>query len=242
MFAVAPYCCQETRALKELIFYVDVRAVVGQCGRVTESKKLEVIQGGENPKEKSIGGIIQRVGEYSVPLGYEIWKNGVYRIDEDPENISSEQPSLNKIPSAEKRRQLRSVTRRPLWIRALGRAIDQDETLLQLAYYEASNDRKPRFEWVSQLQISDRRQLVQLARSGAPVRTGNADRVEEYLDRAHVENGTALPKILMAKRSGAYEIEEKWGWLLGSNWIGPESIRVERDPREEPGMTKGFIV
>lgn len=242
MFANAPDCCQETRALKELIFYVDVRAVVGQCGRVTESKKLEVIQGGENPKEKSIAGIIQRVGEYSVPLGYEIWKNGVYRIDEDPENISSEQPSLNKIPSAEKRRQLRSVTRRPLWIRALGRAIDQDETLLQLAYYEASNDRTPRFEWVSQLQISDRRQLVQLARSGAPVRTGNADRVEEYLDRAHVENGTALPKILMAKRSGAYEIEDKWGWLLGSNWIGPESIRVERDPREEPGMTKGFIV
>ena len=134
------------------------------------------------------------------------------------------------------------MTRRPLWIRSLGRALDADETLLQLAYYEASNNKAPRFEWVSQLQISDRRQLVQLARSGAPVRTGNADRVEEYLDRAHVENGASLPRVLMAKRSGAYEIDDKWGWLIGSHWIGPPGIDVERDPREEPGMTKGFVV
>ena len=131
---------------------------------------------------------LQKVGEYSVPRGYEVWKNGVYRIDEIPDDAIAERPSLNKIPSAERRRGLRSVARRPLWIRSLGRALDEEETLLQLAYYEASNERAPRFEWVSQLQISDRRQLVQLARSGAPVRTGNADRVEEYLDRAHVEN------------------------------------------------------
>jgi len=209
---------------------------------VTEATSLEVISGGKDDEETKPKIATQKVGAYSVPRGYEVWKNGVYRIDEIPEDAMSERPALTKIPSAERRRGLRSVARRPLWIRSLGRAIDEDETLLQLAYYEASNDRIPRFEWVSQLQISDRRQLVQLARAGAPVRTGNADRVEEYLDRAHVENGSALPKVLMAKRSGAYEIEDKWGWLIGSRWIGPSSITVERDPRDEPGMTKGFIV
>ena len=209
---------------------------------MTEATSLEVISGGKDDEETKPKIATQKVGAYSVPRGYEVWKNGVYRIDEIPEDAMSERPALTKIPSAERRRGLRSVARRPLWIRSLGRAIDEDETLLQLAYYEASNDRIPRFEWVSQLQISDRRQLVQLARAGAPVRTGNADRVEEYLDRAHVENGSALPKVLMAKRSGAYEIEDKWGWLIGSRWIGPSSITVERDPRDEPGMTKGFIV
>jgi|TARA_X000001388_G_scaffold5635_5_gene3703 hypothetical protein len=215
---------------------------------VTDSKKLEVIDGGQHqaqtqtPEPPPTNAPAQRIGGYSVPRGYEVWQNGVYRIDEIPENAITEQPALVKLPSAERRRGLRSVTRRPLWIRSLGRALDADETLLQLAYYEASNNKAPRFEWVSQLQISDRRQLVQLARSGAPVRTGNADRVEEYLDRAHVENGASLPRVLMAKRSGAYEIDDKWGWLIGSHWIGPPGIDVERDPREEPGMTKGFVV
>ncbi len=136
---------------------------------MTDSKKLEVIDGGQHqaqtqtPEPPPTNAPAQRIGGYSVPRGYEVWQNGVYRIDEIPENAITEQPALVKIPSAERRRGLRSVTRRPLWIRSLGRALDADETLLQLAYYEASNNKAPRFEWVSQLQISDRRQLVQLA-------------------------------------------------------------------------------
>jgi len=209
---------------------------------------LEVIDGGQPPAATVTVTQIprQQIGKFRVPLGDEGWKDGVYKIDEIPEG-NTEQPSLQAKPSNVRRRGLRIVARRPLWIRALGRALDTDEGLVQLAYYEETGSGQARFEWVSQGQLAERRQLVALSNRGVPVRTGNADRVEEYLDRARYENGPHLPKTMMAARSGAYELDaghgaKQWGWLIGQRWIGPPNTAVELDPRQQVDQTRGYTV
>jgi hypothetical protein len=117
--------------------------------------------------------------------------------------------------------------------------MDTDEELVQLAYYDTFN--RPQVIWVSRAQMTERRALIELGGQGLPIRTGNAGIIEDYFDRGIHENGPTLPRVKVAARSGAYRLENGWGWLVGSRWIGPVGTSVEADPRSSETFCKGFL-
>ncbi len=214
---------------------------------VNASAPFSVIEGGAEPVPREPSGR-QTLGDFRVPYGYEIWGDGTYKIEEAPDDEEERrrEPSLSTTPTSARRRGLRIVTRRPLWIRQFGQTVDTEDELVQLAFFDAFGS-SPRLEWVTRAQMSDRRQIVALANLGLPVRTGNAQIVEEYLDKALHENAPALPRVQMGTRSGAYEVDlddglgrKGWGWLLGRSWIGPAGTGVEPDPRADGGHSKGY--
>ena len=217
--------------------------------------QLEIIQGGAhetNPEPvPQLAVSRQTIGDFIVPSGYEVWGDGTYRVEDPPEDEEEgrREPSLNATPTSRRRRGLRPVTRRPLWIRQFGHTIDTGEELIQLAFYDTFGSSVPRMEWVTRVQLADQRQLTPLSQVGLPVRAGNARAVEDYLDRALYENAQVLPRVRMGSRTGAYQLDEQdggqsgWGWLLGSAWVGPHGTCVEPDPRRAGvGDTNGYAI
>lgn len=213
--------------------------------------RLEVIEGGAKENATVSGSYRQSIGDFIVPRGFEVWGDGTYRVEElpDDEEEARQEPSLHSTPSKKRKRGLRIVARRPIWIRQFAKALDSEDELVQLAFYDAFGSPGAKFEWVTRSQISDRRQLVALAARGMPIRTGNADRVEDYIDRALHENAPTLPRVLMAARSGAYHVafeeqgpDKHWGWLIGKTWVGEPGTCIERDPRQEESATKGYVI
>ena len=189
----------------------------------------------------------QVVGDFAVPYGFELWGDGVYTTGEgaSPEPAA---PDITRSPPPKHRAWLTQVARRPIWIRSAGRVLDTEEALVELCCLGV--DGSPRAAWASRLDLADRRRLVALlAPAEFPVRAGNAAIVEEYLDRALHDSAGGLPTVLVAARSGAYEVDyvdarlsprRAIGWLVGDRWIGPaRGPTVRPDPRRTSTWIQG---
>lgn len=182
----------------------------------------------------------QVIGLFVVPFGYEVWADGVYVREQDlPDALRVETPSVMVSCRPERRQYLRIVARRPVWITQFGQSIDADEEIVQIAFIPVDGGRAE-YEWVERYTLAERRELIKLAARGIPVRTGNADRVEEYLDRALHENATNLPKIKLASRLGQHTDDLGVGWLVGQTWVGPPGSLVSLDPRRSHQILEGF--
>lgn len=227
---------------------------------MSKNPDLTVVDGGASDQtgdENSGGGdgggkrSTQFISEFQVPYGYEVWADGIYHIETTISEAGIE-PDVRSTPSKERRKCLRIVSHKPIWIRRFGRALDTEETLIELAFYDALTQ-DIQTEWVNRLQLASRQQMIKLARRGVPVHEGNVAQLGYYLDHSIHLNGPKLECVLVAARSGAYELEyidarpdgfserkQNWGWLVGNRWIGPRPTKVEADPRNMHQTALGF--
>jgi hypothetical protein len=182
----------------------------------------------------------QKIGDFVVPYGYEIWSDGLYVVTsatiEDPA-----EPSLKDAPSSVRRMNLRRICHEPIWIRRFGRVLDSDEQLLELAYKDPLTGTIIA-TWVDRLQVASKQAIVSLARNGVPVVEGNSIPLMHFLDAALHLNGGKLEVHQIVQRTGAHEIKEGTGWLIGDRWIGPLNTRVVPDPRNRADFSSGFTV
>ena len=192
----------------------------------------------------------QEIGCFRVPYGYELWGDGLFLIEDSmPKDTEPVTTSIRRPSPKARRKHLKTIARRPIWIAGQGATADTGQELIKLVFLPTDPQDGGRHEWVDRSQIAERRELTRLARVGLPVRTGNADRVEEYLDRAWHVNAGRLPRTLVAARSGAYRTggdrwpqgtPDGWGWLVGDRWIGPPGTVLEPDPRGRHPLTRGL--
>jgi hypothetical protein len=185
------------------------------------------------PSEQSSRGR-QTIGAFNVPWGYEVWADGVYRL-KDGEDLPADQqgtsPSYLVTIPTKRKKFFRRVTPRPIWIREIGRRLDDGEELIQLAWLPAHSN-TPKYEWISRFQMAEPNTLTKLSRIGAPIRRGTADAVEDFLDRGLHMNAQTITSLDLAVRCGARETAAGWGWLVGGQWVGPPGTYIARDPRD----------
>lgn len=174
--------------------------------------------------------------KFHVPFPYEVWSDGVYLADDDAS--AEEEPSLDAVPSPERRKHLKSVCDQPMFIRSIGEELrlnDKPISLYELVF-KHSDTHQLRTEWVTLNELSDRRQLIELSKRDIPVYDYKATDVQKYLTKAVRKNGPRLPRQKVAFRSGCYPIARtdggtEYGWLLGQTWIGPAGTNVTSNPR-----------
>lgn len=197
--------------------------------------------------------VTQRVGDFEVPYGYELWGDGIYHIEGDVTDPAL--PDIQSTPSGVRRQAIKNVAHEPVWIRRFGRTLDTGEQLVELTFRDAFTH-EIQTEWVNRLQLASKQMLVKLSRLGLPVNDGNVNQMLHYLDAALHTNGTRLEVVLVAARNGAYPVEfltldeetgqtEKqngYGWLVGDRWIGPLNTRVVADPRNMHTSAQGYTV
>jgi hypothetical protein len=182
----------------------------------------------------------QKIGDFTVPYGYEIWSDGLYTISTPTPDDPSE-PSLKDCPSPAQRTNLRRICHEPVWIRRFGRVLDSDEQLLELAYKDALTGEIVA-TWVDRLQIASKQAITALSRNGVPVTEGTSISLMHFLDAALHLNGGKLEIHQIVRRTGAHEIKEGIGWMIGDRWIGPINTRVVPDPRSRADFSDGFTV
>lgn len=197
--------------------------------------------------------VVQRIGEFEVPYGYEIWGDGIYYAEEASTDGGA--PNLQSTPTGARRAVLKIVAHEPVWIRRFGRTLDTSEQLVELAFRDAFTH-DVQTEWVNRLQLASKQMLVKLSRLGVPVNDGNINHMLHYLDAALHTNGTRLEVVLVAARNGAYQVDflvedeeaqetvkrSGYGWLVGDRWIGPETTRVVADPRNMHASAQGYTI
>lgn len=221
---------------------------------MSNTPDLTVVQGSKADPAAAGGGkkATQKIGNFEVPYGYEVWGDGIYHIEVPPDDNAD--PDIQATPSSYRRQGLRIVAHEPIWIRRFGRALDTGEQLVELAFRDALSH-EIQAQWVNRLDLAAKIHLVKLAKRGLPVNDGNVQALMFYLDHALHLNGPKLEVVQVAARSGAYQLEylakneknltEKrtgWGWLLGDRWVGPVNTRVEADPRQLHQNARGFMV
>ena len=167
----------------------------------------------------------QRIRNVTIPFGYEVWNDGVFLVEDgDPSDVA---PDLatdlpHRLRSGRKR-----VTQRPLWISAVGVAVDTKEPLVKLSFCVPDG----RFEelWVERADITDYKRLVTLGGRGLPIDSLNCRDVLLYLRLAETANAHG-GSMMVGHRSAPYMIPGSgYGWLVGGQWIGPGHL--EADPR-----------
>ena len=167
---------------------------------------------------------LQLIGDAVIARGYEVWGDGVYvrTTKAMPTEPDVTVPLPEMFRGGRKR-----LTYRPLWVSGLGHTVDTDEPLLQLSYSELNGSFRQ--VWLGRGQVTDHRNLGLLGASGLPIDSVNAQAVLGYLRATEFANGPLLPVLQVGHRSGPYLIENKLGWLVGKQWIGPGHL--ESDPR-----------
>jgi hypothetical protein len=197
--------------------------------------------------------VTQRIGDFEVPYGYELWGDGIYHIS--GEITEDATPDIQSTPSGIRRQAIKVVAHEPVWIRRFGRTLDTGEQLVELTFRDVFTH-EIQTEWVNRLQLASKQMLVKLSRLGLPVNDGNINQMLHYLDAALHTNGTRLEVVLVAARNGAYPVEfltldeesghtEKqngYGWLVGERWIGPPNTHVVADPRSMHTSAQGYTV
>lgn len=166
----------------------------------------------------------QSINGAAVPSGYEIWADGVYVLSTKAVPLT---PDMNEPLPQMYQRGRKKLTYRPLWVSGLGHTVDSDEPLLQLTFFELNGT--PKSVWLGRGQVTDHRMLSQLGGAGLPVDSVNTQGVLIYLRAMEAQNGRTLPILRVGHRSGPYLIDNKLGWLIGKQWIGPGNL--EADPR-----------
>lgn len=203
----------------------------------------------DEPHEPSSAGRTksQFIGLFVVPIALEIYADGLFELT----GPMGSTPASHRINCPKNRKEhLKKIAQRPMWISATGRTADTGEELLKLTALPADPTDPPIHHWVSRKQIASRNELIKLASLGFAIRAGNADRIEAYLDRAYHLNANKVERIVVASRSGAYEMGESpwpdgakgWGWLLGDVWVGPPGTAAAADPRKTHKLSRGHGV
>lgn len=205
---------------------------------VVDGEKDDDSEGERAPQPKKKPG--QKIGDFAVPYGYEIWTDGLYAVtNSTPDDIA--EPSLKDAPSPARRTNLRRICHEPVWIRRFGRVLDSDEQLLEIAFKDALTGEIVA-TWVDRLQVASKQAITNLARNGVPVTEGNSIPLMHFIDAALHLNGGKLEVHQIVRRTGAHEIKEGIGWLIGERWIGPINTRVVPDPRNRADFSAGFTV
>ncbi len=199
-----------------------------------------VIDGGVvDPQPRPSGQrVLQLIGNTIIPYGYEAWDDGLFYQTAPPDDNSVE-PSIERTVPTIRRRSLKFVATKPIWIRRFGRDMASGTELVELAYKDIRHNRILT-EWVTRAEISDRRTVTNLAGRGLPANSGNAQGLVSYFERCLARNGQVLEWVDIARRTGAVDTGSGWGWLLGSEWIGPASTNIVPDPLGSDEHTKGY--
>ena len=157
--------------------------------------------------------------------------------DEDSDGIAAEdRPRLDREPTTRHREQLQFIARAPLWISAIGYAVDRNNLeLIELSTLDATDGVTPIRAWVTRQQITSKRELGKLASLRFPVNDNNAAALVEYLDCAYHHNAQRdLPLLAVAQRTGFYKTPNGDAWLLGNDWIAEEPARFAFDVPRGP--------
>lgn len=166
----------------------------------------------------------QAIGGMAVPYPYELWASGLYIAEDDPD------PEADPYTAAPALRGRERVTHRPLWIAGYGYTLDTAEPLVCLRFI--APDGRTEDLWTGRAEITDHNKLAALGAKGLPVDTLSAKRVLAFLRLMEARNAPTSPVALIGKRSGPYIMQNGHvGWLVGSQWIGPEGTSVIADPR-----------
>jgi hypothetical protein len=177
----------------------------------------------------------QLIDGVRVPAGYEVWNDGVFRLDfkkEDQSEASGVEytpPPINahelRVPG-ERLRLLRLIAPRAIWITGLSVPLDdQIGQQLRLVFFDDGGRRCVRS--VPRGLIARTNTLVDLASHGYAVHDLNVKGLLLYLASWLEENGAELPAPLLVRRYGAFEYAGKIAWRIGDRTIGPKDVAVD---------------
>lgn len=188
----------------------------------------------------------QIIGSAVIPFGYELWADGVFAKkpgSELPNLPPGEGPKLSRRVPSERRSYMRRLAIRPIWISGVGGVRDVEpgpmsDPLVELSYHDVGG--RLTTVWVARGAITSRGTLSELSGTGwLPVNSETAPDLIRYLERCEQAAGEQA-LVPVARRVGPYKIVDEmtgaieWGWVWGSDWIGPGS-GVHSDPR--PGRS-----
>lgn len=165
----------------------------------------------------------------SVPLPYEVWGDGVYKLDETktPDTAEPVDPDIDARPPAAHRKYLERIALKPVWVSGTGVTDGtMPEAVVQLAWM--LND-EVQARWFGMADISDTKRLIDLSKFGVPSSSENARDLVCYLTRAARLVSVTRAGSLLISRCGWRDTKEGKGFLLGDTWYGPG--RVVADPR-----------
>lgn len=194
---------------------------------------------------------IQLIDGVKIPYMYEIWGDGVYRRtdpDRDPfDPLQNIKPDPTKPLPFQAKRFFEQVLPAPVWLDAL--AIDDDQNQVVKICYRPVRG-KPSFTWKPRSTITSKRGLSdpEIVNKGLPFNDQNVKNAVNYLALCEQANRDQAPRMV-ANRVGLIEVKDtpdskevKYGWLLGSKWIGPKGIRIEQNPEAQGDFSKAFEV
>lgn len=206
--------------------------------------QLELVQSSDAPEVRIRGPReVQTIGNCLVPYGYEVWQDGVYKVNppksevEDEEHLDYYLPSLqSKLPFAALAFRTK-VCSSCVWIGDFGYSIDTKEHLVLLCY--ASPQGTLHQEWVTRDMVATRRSLVSLSNLGVPANDLNSAGLVAYLAAFEAANRNR-ESLHVGTRVGWHETRAGQGWLLGRRWYGPATLRP--DPRGQGQLAAGLTV
>ena len=165
----------------------------------------------------------------AVPLPYEVWSDGVYKLDETktPDTAELVEPDIDERPPASHRKYLERIALKPVWVAGTGITDGtMPEAVVQLAWLL---DDVVQARWFGMADISDTKRLVDLSKFGVPSSSENARELVAYLTRAARLVSITCAGSVLISRCGWRDTKEGKGFLLGDTWYG--SGRVVSDPR-----------
>jgi len=177
----------------------------------------------------------QQVGGVFVPFNYELWSDGVFKVDPDA-TATPHPPNIHTPLPLDCYGGRRRISFRPVWVTSLGFTVDTNEPLIQLSFFTVDG----RFleVWLNRGQTTDHNKLAALGADGLPVDSVGAKELLVYLRTQEAINGPTLTNLRVGHRSGPYLVDGKMGWLVGRRWIGEG--QMTNDPRNNLRYVNAF--
>lgn len=176
-------------------------------------------------------------GPLLVPHEYEVWGDGVYKrrvFTASPGEAPPAVPSLARdCPNAHKIR-LERVTVAPLYVRRLGRRLDDNTRTVSLAVVDSYVNGAPQWKELSipQIDVADASRLLLYSAENLPVDSNNKAGLVAFLSAMRGENERELHVRDVVKRLGYHELSGgRFGWRVGHRWIGPEDTLLSNDAK-----------
>ena len=141
---------------------------------------------------------------WQAPRGWAVRPDGVYRVTDDGEE---------------------RVATRPVWVVGYLQDVDGHGYSVRIAWLQVDGSTGVRV--VPAEHVADARALVGLASHGLPVNSTAARGLAVFIDAA-LEANSAIIKV--EQTSGRMGWMPDGGFLLGSTYMGPGSVRLENDP------------
>lgn len=196
--------------------------------------------------------------------GFEVWKDGIYRIDyKSLKGVQFNVTTGNLTSDCPQERLPHLIRVAPLPILINSTAVDLSTNDMYLELATVTRKGSTVREWVRRDVIADTKTITGLAARGFPITSENAKGIVGYLSMVEASPDFILSPEHLASRCGFIdlpppeeasdddldldlgELQEELpsakpvlhGWLIGQDWIGSEGSSV----RLAPGLTFGLI-